>query len=171
MDNIGIKRNIRRIRLAAGLPISEVALSMGISNTAYKQLETGDTKIIYDRLGTLAAALKTSQEEILLGYRPSTPEDKVLKDNKLEKIYENKLADHELQLKNLSDEYERRLGELQDTINEKDRLIHYLEDCIDTKNRNEQMRRLLDERENARRSDSTEASSSKETGDDPSEDD
>ena len=75
MDNISIKNNIRKIRKARRLTQEEMALRLGISLTAYRDLEKGATSIMNGNLTRIATLLDTSAEEIILGYRPAQQAD------------------------------------------------------------------------------------------------
>ncbi len=70
MDNISIKNNIRKIRKARRLTQEEMAHKLGISITAYRDIEKGNTSIINSHLLKIASFLDTPTEEIVLGYRP-----------------------------------------------------------------------------------------------------
>ena len=71
MDNISIKDNIRKIRKAHKLTQEEMALQLGISITAYRDLEKGNTSILNGNVVKIAELLDTPTEELVLGYRPS----------------------------------------------------------------------------------------------------
>ncbi len=70
MDNKSVKENISRIRRRQGLSQEEMAERMGISRTAYRNIEQGPTRLISDSIGKAAEILGVSAEEILLGYVP-----------------------------------------------------------------------------------------------------
>ena len=70
MDNKSVKENISRIRRRQGLSQEEMAERMGISRTAYRNIEPGPTRLISDSIGKAAEILGVSAEEILLGYVP-----------------------------------------------------------------------------------------------------
>lgn len=100
MDNISIKDNIRKIRKARKLTQEEMALSIGISTTAYRDIEKGKTSILNANIHRIAALLETSAEEIVLGYRPTQIEGTNLKKIQTEyaeriKILERRIADLE----------------------------------------------------------------------------
>ena len=71
MDNISIKDNIRKTRKAHKLTQEEMALQLGISITAYRDLEKGNTSILNGNVVKIAELLDTPTEELVLGYRPS----------------------------------------------------------------------------------------------------
>ena len=80
VNNISIKNNIRRIRKDRKITQEEMAHRLGISVTAYRDFEKGDTSIVNGNVMKLADLLETSTEEIVLGYRPSQMEGVVLED-------------------------------------------------------------------------------------------
>lgn len=80
MDNISIKDNIRKIRKAHKLTQEEMALQLGISITAYRDLEKGNTSILNGNVVKIAELLDTPTEEIVLGYRPSQIESASLQE-------------------------------------------------------------------------------------------
>ncbi len=71
MDNNSIKDNIRRIRKSRKLTQEDMAHKLGISLTAYRDLERGNTSVMNGNVMRIASLLDTSTEEIVLGYRPS----------------------------------------------------------------------------------------------------
>ena len=80
MDNISIKDKIRKIRKAHKLTQEEMALQLGISITAYRDLEKGNTSILNGNVVKIAELLDTPTEEIVLGYRPSQIESASLQE-------------------------------------------------------------------------------------------
>ena len=66
MDNTTIKDNIRRIRKTRKLTQEEMALRLGISITAYRDLEKGNTSILNSNVYKIADLLDTPAEEIVL---------------------------------------------------------------------------------------------------------
>ena len=100
MDNISIKNNIRKIRKARKLTQEEMAHNLGISVTAYRDIEKGNTSILNSNLTRIAFLLDTPTEEIVLGYRPAQIEGKNLKEVQEEysgkiNILERRIADLE----------------------------------------------------------------------------
>lgn len=114
MDNSSIKDNIRKIRKARKLTQEEMALQLGMSLTAYRDLEKGNTSIINSNLHKIASLLDTPTEEIVLGYRPSQMEG----------------AD----LKEVQQEYSARISVLERRIGDLEKLTHSLEETIRSKN-------------------------------------
>ena len=103
MDNISIKNNIRKIRKARRLTQEEMALRLGISLTAYRDLEKGATSIMNGNLTRIATLLDTSTEEIILGYRPAQVQGHTS---------DNTLKEYRKTIENL----EQRIEDLEKTI-------------------------------------------------------
>lgn len=100
MDNISIKDNIRKIRKARKLTQEDMAHKLGISLTAYRDFEKGNTMILHGNLPKIASFLDTPTEEIVLGYRPAQIEGTGLKEIQAEytgkiNILEKRIADLE----------------------------------------------------------------------------
>ena len=121
MDNISIKDNIRKIRKERQLTQEDLAHRLGISVTAYRDLEKGDTNIVNGNVLRLAELLETSTEEIVLGYRPVQMQGKKLEESQEE--YNGRVADLEREV-----EYLRKLVKShEETIATKNQLINMLE--------------------------------------------
>ena len=114
MDNTSIKDNIRKIRKRHCLTQDEMAHRLGISLTAYRDLETGKTSVVSGHLIRIAELLDTSTEEIVLGYTPVRMP-----------------AEH---LNEMKEEYTSRISELEKEIEYLKKLVRNLEDTIQTKN-------------------------------------
>ena len=87
---------------------------MGISLTAYRDLEKGETSIVNANLLKVAELLDTSSEELVLGYRPIQMEGPGLED--------------------VREEYLERMSVLEKRIIDLEKLIGSLEETITTKN-------------------------------------
>ena len=87
---------------------------MGISLTAYRDLEKGETSIVNANLLKVAELLDTSSEELVLGYRPIQMEGPGLED--------------------VREEYLERMSVLEKRIIDLEKLIGSLEETISTKN-------------------------------------
>lgn len=121
MDNISIKDNIRKIRKERQLTQEDLAHRLGISVTAYRDLEKGDTNIVNGNVLRLAELLETSTEEIVLGYRPVQMQGKKLEE--IQEEYNGRVADLEREV-----EYLRKLVKShEETIATKNQLINMLE--------------------------------------------
>lgn len=117
MDNISIKNNIRKIRKARRLTQEEMALRLGISLTAYRDLEKGATSIMNGNLTRIATLLDTSAEEIILGYRPAQVQGHTS---------DNTLKEYRKTIENL----EQRIEDLEKTIRTQDEVIRSKEEII-----------------------------------------
>ena len=121
MDNTSIKENIRKIRKERRMTQEEMADMLGISITAYRDLERGSTSIMNGNVLRLAELLNTSTEEIVLGYRPIQLPGKKLEDMQAE--YSAKIESLEKE-----NEYLRKLVKsLEETIATKTQIIEMLQ--------------------------------------------
>lgn len=121
MDNTSIKENIRKIRKQRKMTQEEMAHLLGISVTAYRDLERGNTSIMNVHLLKIAELLETSSEELVLGYRPVQMPGKKLEDVQAE--YSEKVMALEKEI-----DYLRKLVKsLEDTIVTKNQIIEMLQ--------------------------------------------
>ena len=125
MDNASIKDNIRKIRKARKLTQEAIALQMGISLTAYRDLGKGDTAIVNGNLMKIAALLDTPPEEIVLGYRPAQTEG--INIQKMQEEYSGKI---DTLLKRISD-LEKLVNSQEETIQSKNEIISMLKKKLD----------------------------------------
>lgn len=121
MDKSLVKENIRKAREEMNLTQSELASRMGISRTAYRNFETGETKVFSDHISTLARICGRSEEELILGYSPRSHDDTL----------------HEVftlreQRERLIEDYERRLAELRAALEARNALLESYEKHIRT---------------------------------------
>lgn len=114
MDNNSIKNNIRRIRKDRKYTQEDMAHKLGISLTAYRDLERGNTAIMNSNIDKIATHLKTSAEEIVLGYRPIQMNGQRLED--------------------ITGSYTDRILKLEQEMAHMKRLIRSLEEIIASKN-------------------------------------
>ena len=114
MDNTTIKENIRKIRKARKMTQEEMALQLGISITAYPDLEKGSTSILNSNVYRIADLLDTPAEEIVLGYRPSQAEG--------------------IALREMQQEYSGRVEILKRRIMDLEKLVASHEETIHSKN-------------------------------------
>ena len=70
MTNESVNKNLKKTRKEKSFTQKEMAEKMGISRTAYRNLEDGQTKLLSDHIGEFAQILGKTEEEILLGYAP-----------------------------------------------------------------------------------------------------
>ena len=113
MDNTSIKQNIRNIRKARKLTQEEMAFRLGMSLTAYRDLEKGATAIFNSNIYKIAELTGVSTEEVVLGYRPEVPDDRI--------------DDEQI-------EYSRRMESLMTRICDLEKIVASLEETIDSKN-------------------------------------
>lgn len=124
MNNASAKNNIRKFRKSCNLTQEETALKLGISLTAYRDMETGKTSIINPHVKPLAEILNITTEELLLGYRPAESNGHILEDVRQEyggqiSILERRVAD----LENLVRSHE-------ETIRSKNEIISMLKKSL-----------------------------------------
>lgn len=112
MDNNSIKDNIRRIRKRSGMTQEDMAHELGISLTAYRDLERGATNIVNSNIARIAEITGTTTEEVL-GYTTVPDEDRI---------------------QDVQVEYGAKIEILQTRINDLEKIVASLEDVIATKN-------------------------------------
>ena len=126
MDNTSIKNNIRNKRKERKFTQEEVAHQLGISLTAYRDIEKGGTSIVNSNLIRIADLLETTTEELVLGYRPS--------------------QEHGILLEDVRNEYGNRIDILEKRVHDLEKLVNSLEETVATKNEIITMlRKTLDE--------------------------
>jgi transcriptional regulator with XRE-family HTH domain len=114
MNNSTIKDNLRRIRKERRITQEDMAFKLGISLTAYRDLERGNTSMVNANLIRSAQLLETSTEEIVLGYKPAQ-----LSTRKLEEM---------------ESQYSGRISELEKEVEYLRKLVKSLEETVTTKN-------------------------------------
>lgn len=124
MDN-DIKKHICRKRNELHLTQNEVANKVGISLTAYRELESGKTQMLNSKIEKIANAFEMSTEELVLGYEPNPEGSKRLEELRFR---------HESQLEEQRSRYEEIISRLNDKISDLERLIRTLEATISDKN-------------------------------------
>ena len=70
MDNDSVKDNIRNFRKIYKLTQSEMADKLGLSRTAYRNIESGETRLISENVSRIADILHIRTEDLVLGYSP-----------------------------------------------------------------------------------------------------
>lgn len=121
MDNTSIKENIRKIRKERKLTQEDMAHLLGISVTAYRDLERGNTSIMNAHVLRIAELLETSTEEVVLGYRPVQVPGKRLEEIQAE--YSDKIDALETEI-----EYLRKLVKsLEEALAAKNQVIEMLQ--------------------------------------------
>lgn len=124
MDNGSVKKNISRIRKASGISQAEMAERLGMSRTAYRNLENGETKLISDNVDRIASLLEKTPEELVLGYAPSARDS--MRVNDIQK-------ENARQQKELSEKYESEISRLKDQIKTLRECIEALQETVRTK--------------------------------------
>lgn len=113
MDNDSIKLNIAKRRSEEGLTQDDMARKLGMVRNSYRNIERGPSRLISEHIDEIAAILKTTPEELVLGYTPSK-HDKVLED----------------EIMKTRGEVSEMKGKYEEMIAERDRRICYLETMI-----------------------------------------
>lgn len=131
MDNASIKSNIEKFRKASGISQSEMAERLGLSRTAYRNIEKGKTRLLSDILKRIAEELGKTTEELMLGYEPSSEGSRKLNDireeyrtrqTEQERHHSNEVASLLAQIKSLND----CVAALQDDVRTKNEIISML---------------------------------------------
>lgn len=121
MDNASIKKNIRKVRESRKLTQEEMAHKLGMSLSAYRELEKGGTSILNGNLLKMASFLNTPTEELVLGYQPTQADGIHIR--KLQKEHSDK-----------EDTMSRRITDLENLVRAKDQTIADKDDIIASKN-------------------------------------
>ncbi len=123
MNNFSIRARIKSLREDSGITQSEMADRLGVCRTSVINIET-KSKLVSPRLAEIAKALDTTEEYLLFGNK--TEEEKM-------RLYES-YADtmFKEQKKQIIDDYERRLAELQRQLQEFGEICHEQRDHINT---------------------------------------
>ena len=109
-----MRTQLKLFRVSQHLTQEEMAHRVGISLTAYRDIDRGKTAILNTHVEELAEHLEISPEEIVLGYRPVQMPGKALNEVQEE---------HRLQISTL----EKRIEDLE-------KLVKSLEENIQSKN-------------------------------------
>ena len=137
MDNNSVKENIIRHRKGRRLSQQDVAESIGLSRTAYRNIEKGDTKLLSENLNKIADALGVNSEELVLGYAPDKDEKgKVRDENSYRCLYEELKVQHRTAMEKADEDMSRLRKEVEalkeyidmqkDLIRTKDEIIAML---------------------------------------------
>jgi transcriptional regulator with XRE-family HTH domain len=124
MDNSSIKNNILNFRKKRKYTQEDVASMLGISVTAYRDLERGNTSIVNPNILRMARLMNTSTEELVLGYRPAESEGQRLKE--VQEEYGNKVRNLENKIENL----EKLIYSLEETVASKNEIISMLKKML-----------------------------------------
>lgn len=124
MDNISIKNNIMKIRKARKITQESMALSLGMSLTAYRDFERGKTSVMNINVLKIASLLNIPAEELVLGYRPHQINDSA--NENLLKEYANRINEQERRIADL----EILVESLQDAVSSKNEIIAMLKKSL-----------------------------------------
>lgn len=124
MDNISIKNNIMKIRKARKITQESMALSLGMSLTAYRDFERGKTSVMNMNVLKIASLLNIPAEELVLGYRPHQINDSA--NENLVKEYANRINEQERRIADL----EILVESLQDAVSSKNEIIAMLKKSL-----------------------------------------
>lgn len=122
MDSDSVKKNIQKVRKEMGLTQKEMAEKLGISRTAYRNLEKGETRVYSDHISKMAELAGKQEEEVVLGFSPERFEDGQLRE----------ISNYEERLQALRDDYENKLSDLREKIRIKEELIDSLQSNVRT---------------------------------------
>ena len=110
MDNNSVKENISKLRRRLGLSQEAMAEKMGISRTAYRNIEAGKTRLMSENIDKIASILGISAEELMLGYRPEEGGSREFSDMKAQ--YGTKIKEiengYEEEIRKTAEEHIRR---------------------------------------------------------------
>lgn len=123
MDNDSIKGNIIRRRTEEGISQDEMARRLDISRTSYRNIERGKSRIISRRLPDIARQLNISEEELVLGYKPSAGQARL---EELKVKYNEDISVVKSKL-------EARIVELESAVAMRDSLITNLNELVRSK--------------------------------------
>ena len=101
MDNNSIKDNVCKFRKQRKMTQEEMADLLGISITAYRELEKGSTSMMNQHILKMARITNTPTEEIVLGYMPAQIDNP------------GKLGDLQAEYEEKIKERDRRIAELE----------------------------------------------------------
>ena len=128
MDNQSVKNNISRIRKDRRITKKEMAERLGLSRTAYHNIENGDTKLLSENISKVADAMNVPVEEVVLGYMPREYTAHELKE--IQEDYDSRLAAKDREIEMLNDV----ILSLKDTLRTKDEIISMLRRRIPEEN-------------------------------------
>ena len=120
-----IKENIARRRKLLKITQNEMSVRLGMDRNAYRNIETGKTAIVHERLDAIAEILGVDAESLILGYSPLDLES----DPRLEEFK----RDYSIKTKEEADSYSKEIIRLKAALIEKDRIISLMQDSLNDK--------------------------------------
>ncbi len=130
MDNDSIKGNIIRRRTEEGISQDEMARRLDISRTSYRNIERGKSRIISRRLPDIARQLNISEEELVLGYKPSAGQARLeelkVKYNEDISVVKSKLEARIVELESAVAMRDSLIANLNELVRSKDEIISLL---------------------------------------------
>ncbi|MCQ2173576.1 MAG: helix-turn-helix domain-containing protein [Bacteroidales bacterium] len=122
MDSNSVKQNIRKVRKDMGLTQKEMADKLGISRTAYRNLEKGETKVYSNHISRMAELSGKAEEEVVLGYTPRQADEDTLRE----------IQNYEEKISSLTEYYESRISDLNEKLKDREKLIESLQNNVRT---------------------------------------
>ena len=113
-----------KIRKAKKITQENMALSLGISLTAYRDFERGKTSVMNANVLKIASLLDVTTEELVLGYRPNPAKAKALEETMKE--YAGKIQEQEQRISDL----EKLVDSLQEAVSSKNEIIKMLKKSL-----------------------------------------
>lgn len=134
MNTDSAKGNILKRRKEAGLSQEEMAEKIGISRTAYRNIETGKTRLISRHAENMASILGVSTEELLFGNSRNSATDtlsdiKARYDTRI-KDMESGHTEEEARLRSQIKFLEEYIAALKETVRTKDEVIGMLKKTL-----------------------------------------
>lgn len=132
MDNDSVKDNIRNFRKIHRLTQSEMADRLGISRTAYRNIESGETRLISENISRIADILDIKSEDLVLGYSAGTgqkrknPEPDPAQSEEIRRMLEKETEAQASEILNLKNEIEylkHHIEVLEELLQTKDEII------------------------------------------------
>lgn len=109
MNNQEIKKRIETVRKEKHISQADIAERLSISQTAYYKIEKGSTCLISDRISQIASVLQVREEELVLGYD----------------------ANNIQHYKEIIEQKDRRIMDLEKIIEDKNKIIELLQEKIE----------------------------------------
>ena len=123
--------NIRSAREEVGLTQEEMSEKINISRTAYRNIESGKTKMVSDRLTSIAEVTGKTTDELVLGYAPQQVSQSLYEERDT-LLAENQQLKKELE--RLSNEKDATIDALLKAIEAKNETIKVKDDIINLLN-------------------------------------